>query len=377
MTKVTTSTAQLALDTILQKPTGGIPTFWLNIMQHSVIDRIAGREPGSYERDPEGTYNAMQRAIGVCLLDQYIPENPATMEDLGYDGREKKAAEGAERIEVDGMLIDSPEAVAGHLERVVFPELRRKIAGFDEDRRVAEIIAREREIQEKLGPDILKSGYEFIDFPTWPYSTYGYTNYFMAWVLYGDVIERHFSLQADLAVLNNRAAARAYAEGELPPLFRLDFDIADSRGTLASLKSIDRIWMPYFVRSLEPMTKTAVRMIWHCDGNLMAMVPRLLDAGIRGFQGFQYEDGMDYARICAMKTRDGDSLVIVGGCSVTRTLPFGTPADVRREMAWLVENGPKTGLFLGPSSSVAPGTPWENIQALIEGLRYFRTHGRS
>ena len=372
----TTATAQLALDTILQKPTRGIPTFWLNIMEHSVIDRIAGRAPGSYRRDPVGTYISMQRAIGVCLLDQYIPDNPATMEDFGYEDREKKAAEGAERIELDGMVIDAPEAVVEHLERIVFPDIRQKIATFDEDRRVEEIIAREREIQEKLGPGILKSGYEFIDFPTWPYSAYGYTNYFIAWALCPDAIERHFSLQADLAVLNNRAAARAYAEGKLPPLFRLDFDIADSRGTLTSLKSIDRIWMPHFVRSLAPMAKTDVRMIWHCDGNLMPMVPRLLDAGIRGFQGFQYEDGMDYEKICAMKTREGNDLVIVGGCSVTRTLPFGTTDDVKREVAWLVESGPKTGLILGVSSSVAPGTPWENIRTLIEGIQHYREHGR-
>ena len=108
----------------------------------------------------------------------------------------------------------------------------------------------------------------------------------------------------------------------------------------------------------------------------MQMVPRLLEAGLVGFQGFQYEDGMDYEKICRMKTRDGGSLIIWAGVSVTRTLPFGTPDDVCREMKWLVDQGPKTGLFLGVSSSVAPGVPWENIQALVEGLKYYRQNGR-
>jgi uroporphyrinogen decarboxylase len=179
-----------------------------------------------------------------------------------------------------------------------------------------------------------------------------------------------------LAVLNNRAAARACVEGDLPPLYRLDHDIADSRGTLTSPQSLDRLWMPHFARSLEPMLKTDVRMIWHCDGNLMAMVPRLLAVGVRGFQGFQYEDGMDYPRICAMKDRWGEPLIIWAGVSVTRTLPFGTPADVRREISWLVENGPATGLFLCGSSSIAPGVPWENMVTLTEGLHYYRTNGR-
>ena len=60
-----------------------------------------------------------------------------------------------------------------------------------------------------------------------------------------------------------------------------------------------------------------------------------------------------------------------------RTLPFGTPDDVRKEMKWLVENGPKTGLFLGGSSSIAPGVPMENMKALVEGLNYYCQHGRN
>jgi hypothetical protein len=106
------------------------------------------------------------------------------------------------------------------------------------------------------------------------------------------------------------------------------------------------------------------------------MVPRLIEVGLRGFQGFQYEDGVDYPKICQMKTKEGQDLVIVGGVSVTRTLPRGTPSDVRKEMAWLVENGPPTGLFLGCSSSIAPGVSWENMKTLLEGREYYRSHGR-
>ena len=77
-----------------------------------------------------------------------------------------------------------------------------------------------------------------------------------------------------------------------------------------------------------------------------------------------------------MKTNDGDDLFIIAGVSVTRTLPMGTPQDVKNEMRWLVENGPKTGLFLAGTSSITPGVPWKNIQTLIEGYEYYRKHGR-
>ena len=376
LTDSLTQSAQLALDTIYQRPTRGIPSWLLHIMEHRQIERLAGAQPGDYLKDPDGVYLAFQHNVGTCLLDQYLADNPLTMGDHGYEGTAHGATTGAAEIVCDGITIDSPEAVVEHLERFEFPRLRQRAATFDEAARVQEIIAGERALQAKLGPDILKSGYAFIHFPGFAYGTYGYQHYFMAYALYPDVMERHFALQADAALLNNRAAARAYVEGNLPPLYRLDHDMADSRSTLVNIRSLDRIWFPQFARCIEPLLKVGVRLIWHCDGNLMQMVPRLLDAGIHGFQGFQYEDGMDYPRICAMRTREGEPLVIVAGVSVTRTLPMGTPSDVKRELNWLVEHGPKAGLFLGGSSSIIPGVPWANIEMLVEGIRYYREHGR-
>jgi hypothetical protein len=369
--------ALLALDTILQKETIGIPTWLLNIMDHSHIERIAGAQPGDYARNYEKVYMDMQYALGTCLLDQYIPDNPLSMGNKGYEGTAHGALTGADEIMLDGMVIDSPESVVEHLEKFVFPRIQLSIQTFDENAHMRNIIDMEHSIQEKLGPTILKSGYGSITFPIIDYYSYGYVNYFCAYAMYPEVMERHFSLQADYALLVNKAAARAYKEANLPPLYRLDHDIADSRGTLVNVKSLDEIWFPHFARCLEPMLKTDVKMIWHCDGNLMEMVPRLLDVGIRGFQGFQYEDGMDYEKICRMKTNQGNDLIIIAGVSVTRTLPMGTPSDVKNEIDWLVANGPKTGLFLGGSSSVAPGVSWENMEVLIEGLKYYRTHGRS
>ena len=371
--------AQLALDTILQRPTTGIPSWCLFLMEHALIERLAGAQPGAYGRDPEAVYLAMQRAVGTCLVDQWIPRNPLTMGVGGYEpesDRRGTATTGAHEILVDGMTIDSPEAVVAHMELHAFERLRGEIDAFDEDQCVCQIVLKERAAQFLLGPDILKTGHGIIRFPSLAYTTYGYEHYFAAFALYPEVMERHFALQADLAVLQNRATARAYVEGDLPPLHRLDHDMADSRGTLVRPEVLDRIWFPHFARSLAPVLAAGVRLLWHCDGNLMSMVPRLLDVGLAGFQGFQYEDGMDYPAICNIKTRDGESLIVMAGVSVTRTLPYGTPEDVRRELAWLVEYGPPSGLFLGASSSITPGVPWSNVQTLVDGLAFYRERGR-
>lgn len=368
--------ALLALETIAMRPTRGIPTFCMNPMSHAHLERLAGAEPGAYQADPVPVYLAAQHGLGVCMIDQWIPDNPLTMGDRGYEGGTHGATTGAEVVELDGRRIDGPEAVVAHLEQVAFPRLVAAAAEFDEATHYRHIVAGEAAVQGLFGPDILKVPYAVASFPGLAYFSYGYAPYLTAYALYPEVMERHFALQAELALRINRAAARAYREADLPRLLRADHDMADSRGTLVSVESLDRLWFPHFARCMAPLFDAGVRVIWHCDGNLTAMVPRLLEVGLKGFQGFQYEDGMDYEQICRQRAADGDALTIIAGVSVTRTLPFGTPADVRDQLRWLVEHGPRVGLFLGCSSSICPGVPWANMAALTDGLAWYRAHGR-
>ncbi len=373
--------ALLALETIAFKETRGIPYRNMNVMDHGLLEEIGGYAPGDYKREAEKVYRDFDLGIGVCAVDQWIPWNPFSMTDQGFDsGAGGGATTGAEEIIVDGMVIDSPEVVVEHLERFVFPRQEKNLAEFDpiDEARSAGLVRKEIEVQEFLGPNMLKIpyGWEYASFPGFHYSLYGYENYFMAYGLYPEVMEKSFSLQADLAAKMNAFAARTIIEGCLPKLVRLDHDMADSRGTLVAPGTLEDIWFPHFARSIEPLLDAGIRLLWHCDGNLMAMVPRLIEAGIGGFQGFQYEDGMDYEKICSMTDREGGPLMIWAGVSVTTTLPHGTKDDVARELRWLVEHGPRVGLFLGSSSSVTPGTNRENVKALIEGLKHYRRVGR-
>lgn len=372
--------ARLALDTIAMRPTKGIPTWMINDMQWSHLEFFSGNRKGSYEKDPVRVYLEFQLKSGVCFIDQWIPENPLSMRDQGYTANtEHGATTGAENIIVDGITIDSPEAVLQHMEKYLFPswEKSRQDLEQDTEEKIIALIEKEVKVQKLFGMNMLKGPYsDFFSFPTFYYWRYGYSNYFMAYAMYPEVIERGFKLFADFCEIRNKIAARAIIEGNLPRLLRLDHDMADSRGTLVDVKSLDKIWFPHFARAIQPFHDAGIRLIWHCDGNLMEMIPRLLEVGIGGFQGFQYEDGMDYEKICSMKTRDGDDLFIIGGVSVTTTLPHGKPDDIKRQLDWLVEKGPKVGLMLGCSSSIAPGVPIENIKTLIEGLAYYRENGR-
>lgn len=372
--------ARLALDTIEMKPARGIPSWTCHPMDAPFIEEMIGRAPGDFRSDPDGVYIAFQQAIGTCYIDQYLAENVLSMSHGGFESdTPRSATTGAQRIVRDGIEIDSPEAVVEHMERCVFPARKREIESFNSNdpALVAALVDGECALQKKLGHNILKGPYGgFFSFPCFQYYAYGYANYFMTYALYPEVIERDFAQQADLAALRNRAAARAIIDGGLPRLLRLDHDMADARGTLASTASLEKIWLPHFARAIRPLLDSAIRLIWHCDGNLMGLVPGLLEAGVGGFQGFQYEHGMDYERICRMNDRDGRPLLIIAGVSVTTTLPYGTREDVIAQMRRLVEHGPRRGLFLGASSSITPNTNRENIRTFIEGLEYYRHHKR-
>jgi hypothetical protein len=433
--------AQMALDTVELKDTTGIPSWMVHVMDMEFIEDFTGHARGDFRRDCQKVYLEFQHRCGVCMIDQFLPDNPFSMEQEGFaSGAARSATTGIGRIVRDGMEIDSPEAVIEHMERFEFPRLAknaRELADASEcgmgvppmcgtgilpvssqfpavsssssfsssgrqqkqkqeqqdmgkmpmlhtgkmpvphmDRKAKEILQGEVDVQRKFGRNILKAPYVF-SIPYLDYYSYGYENYFAAYALYPEMMERAFSLQADYAALFNQAVASAVAIGHLPRLIRLDHDIADSRGPLVDVRSLDRVYFPHFARAIAPLLATGVRCIWHCDGNLMPVVPRLLEAGVGGFQGFQYEDGMDYVSICRMKDRQGGPLLIIAGVSTSRTLPHGTRQDVIDQLNWLVANGPREGLFLGASSSIVPGTNRENIRTLIEGLNYYRVHGRA
>ena len=374
------SNAELAWRVLRREPAIGIPSWGLFAMEHREIERLAGAAPGAYAQDPDGVYLAMQRRVGTCYIDQYIPRNPLTMGDHGFEGGAAHGATtGAQAIVVDGMAIDGPEAVAAHLEAHIWPALRREIAACNphDDAAVAALIEGERAVQRVFGPAILKTPYAgFNALPSLRYGTYGYAAYLMAYGLYPEVMERDFTLQAELARRQNQLAARAIVEGGLAPVVRLDHDMADARGTLVSVRSLERLWLPHLEGAIAPLVEAGVCCLWHCDGNLMGLLPGLLAAGVGGFQGFQYEHGMDYPAICRLRTRTGDPVMIWAGASVTTTLPHGSPSDVRAELRWLVEEGPAEGLCLGASSSITPGVPPANLDVLVQGLAHYRASGR-
>jgi uroporphyrinogen decarboxylase len=117
-----------------------------------------------------------------------------------------------------------------------------------------------------------------------------------------------------------------------------------------------------------------IRVVWHCDGNILPILDDLVEAGMSGYQGFQEEAGVSLEKMAKVKTLWGRKPILWGSVSVTTTLPFGTVEDVKRsiERSFRIA-APGGGFGLASTSSILPETPLENILTLY---RYGREYGR-
>ncbi len=62
-----------------------------------------------------------------------------------------------------------------------------------------------------------------------------------------------------------------------------------------------------------------------------------------------------------------------GGVDTQHTLPFGTPADVRRELRARIEVFAAGGGFVfNTIHNIVAGTPIENVMAMFEAIREFQ-----
>lgn len=111
-----------------------------------------------------------------------------------------------------------------------------------------------------------------------------------------------------------------------------------------------------------------VRIMYHSDGNIEEIIPDLIEIGLDILNPVQPEC-MDPA---ALKREYGNHLAFWGCIGTQTTMPFGTPAEVRRTVKWTIENvGQGGGLLVAPTHVLEPDVPWANIQALFDAIEEY------
>jgi uroporphyrinogen decarboxylase len=151
----------------------------------------------------------------------------------------------------------------------------------------------------------------------------------------------------------------------------LEYDIdalylGDDWGMQRGLQMGPKVWhefiYPVLGRMYSVVRDAGKYVMIHSCGDVDELFDDLIDIGLNCFNPFQPEV-MDVESLVG---RYRGKLAFHGGLSTQRTLPYGSPEDVRRETERLLELGREGGYIFAPAHDVEGDVPLENMLAFIE-----------
>jgi uroporphyrinogen decarboxylase len=157
------------------------------------------------------------------------------------------------------------------------------------------------------------------------------------------------------------------SQGKLDILLTGD-DFGAQNGPLIS----PRMWVEFlgqgFAQYVALAKAQGVCVMHHTCGAVRPLLPLLIERGLDVLQSLQPEAAGMEAQ--TLKAEFGQRLAFHGGVSIQRTLPWGTPEEVRCEVRQRVEAlAPGGGYILCTSHNIQADVPLANVQALLEAYR--------
>jgi hypothetical protein len=140
-------------------------------------------------------------------------------------------------------------------------------------------------------------------------------------------------------------------------------DIAWKNGTLLSPQWLDEQFIPRLARIVAACHEKGIKVMFHSDGNLEAVLPGLVDAGIDMLNPIEILAGMDPGKI----HRRYPHLILVGAVDVSQLLPLGTPQQVAETVRRTIEET-EGKIMIGSSTELNNEVPLANFLAMREAV---------
>ena len=180
-----------------------------------------------------------------------------------------------------------------------------------------------------------------------------------------------FERQCEVA-LANLERIRAVAGSSVQAIFICGTDFGTQTSSFCSVQTLRDLYFPYYKRVNDWVhAHTPWKTFKHSCGAVEKFIPTFIEAGFDILNPVQCSaSGMDPAQL---KARYGDQIVFWGGgVDTQKTLPFGTPAEVREQVLRRCEIfAPGGGFVFNAIHNVQAGTPVENIVAMIDAVHEF------
>ena len=188
--------------------------------------------------------------------------------------------------------------------------------------------------------------------------------WFEAMLLRPDLVARHLDVQVerarrDMPFLSERGFR----------LFWGGSDFASYEGPMYSPKVFDELMLPRVTKIAEIAEACNGYYLFASDGNLWPVAGSLFGAsGVHGYFEIDRRAGMDLRRL----RREFPDLVLVGNIN-SHTMHLGSRDEVVEEtLSCLDEARRSGGIIVGISNYFVPGTPGENVQAMLEAIEQNR-----
>ena len=186
-----------------------------------------------------------------------------------------------------------------------------------------------------------------------------------------EYIHRIFDRQCEIAI-GNLARIHAAVGDAVDAVFLCGTDFGSQTSSFCSAKTFRDLYFPYYRRLLDWIHGNSQ---WHCFkhscGSVVRFLPSFIEAGFDILNPVQCSAvGMDAAEL---KARYGDRLTFWGGgVDTQRTLPFGSPEEVRKQVLERCEVfGAGGGFVFNSIHNLQAGTPAANIVAMFDAVREF------
>ncbi len=198
--------------------------------------------------------------------------------------------------------------------------------------------------------------------------------WYVSTVLRRDYVYKIYERQCEIALANLEKIFQAVGN-KVAAVFVTGTDFGMQTGTFISNKAYRDLYLPFHKIVNDWIHKhTQWKSFIHSCGSIYALIPDFIEAGFDILNPVQCSAAeMDPKRL---KKHFGDRIVFWGGSIDTqKTLPFGIPYDVRKEVIERIKIfGPGGGFIFNAIHNIQAKTPAENLLALFETFNEYRNY---
>jgi hypothetical protein len=196
--------------------------------------------------------------------------------------------------------------------------------------------------------------------------------WYVAHLIYPDYIKGIFELQIDIAIKNLELCYQAIGD-KVDTVFVSGTDLGTQRGPYISPDMYREFYKPFHKKINNWIhTNTNWKTFFHSCGSVVDFLDDFIDAEVDILNPVQCSAAGMEAK--GLKEKYGDKLVFWGGgIDTQKTLPFGTPDQVKAEVKERMQIfGKGGGYIFNPIHNIQRGTPIENLLALFEAVKEYR-----